>query len=78
MVRWGKLHVGFYDKEGYIRIYFFRGRFSSEMYCAHYSLNSDNSLNERNTGTTLLPVEMGHEIAKHSDKIITYLMLKRK
>lgn len=78
MTRWGKLHVGFYDKDSYIRIYFFRGHANREMYCAHYSLNSDNSLNECNMGTTLLPAEMWHEIAKHSDKIITYLMLKRK
>lgn len=71
--KWGKLHV--YLKEDYVRVYFFVGM---TMYCAHYALNSDNSLNERNMGTTLLPALMWHEIAKHSDKIITYLMLKRK
>jgi len=74
-LKWGKLHVYLHDRQGYIRVYYF---VKMTMYCAHYTLNSDNSLNESNQGTTLLPAEMWHEVAKHSDKIITYLMLKRK
>jgi hypothetical protein len=73
--KWGKLSVYVYDKDNYVRIYYWK---KMTMFSAHYTLNSDNSLNESNQGKTLLPAEMWHEVAKHSDKIITYLMLKRK
>lgn len=69
--KWGKLSVYLYDE--YVRVYFWEG---SKMYHAEYSLNKDGSLAERNSCGKLLPSRMWHELNAHSDKIITYLMLK--
>lgn len=70
--KWGKLHV--YTSGEYLRVYWWN---RMKMYAVKLKLNDDNSLHMHDYNY-LMPSEMWHEIAKHSDKIITYLMLKRK
>lgn len=69
---WGKLHV--YVRGDVLRVYWFDRRM--QIYAVHLKLNSDNSLHmfEYNY---LMPAQMWHDIAAQSDRIITYLMLRR-
>jgi hypothetical protein len=69
---WGKCYVYLY--EDFVRVYSYVGGGTST--CAEYTLNSDNSLAERNTKDKLIPSAYWHELRKHEHKIITYLMLK--
>lgn len=69
--RWGKLHV--YTNGEQLRAYWWHG---TKMYVVSLKLNSDNSLHMYKYDY-LMPSEMWHDIAAQSDKIITYLMLKR-
>jgi len=48
------------------------------MYRVRCTLNSDNSLCVANDSGKLLPAMFWHHLGGQSDKIITYLMLKRK
>lgn len=69
--RWGKLNV--YTKENHLRVYWWN---NMNMYVVSFKLNSDNSLHMYDYDY-LMPSQMWHDIAAQSDKIITYLMLKR-
>lgn len=71
--RWGKLRL--YPQDGtYLRAYWWN---NMQMHVVSFKLNSDNSLHMYGTAK-LMPAQMWHDIAAQSDKIITYLMLKRK
>lgn len=71
--KWGKLHV--YTRDEHLRVYWFNHH--TRLHAVHLKLNSDNSLHMY-AYDYLMPSEMWHDIAAQSDKIITYLMLKRK
>ena len=71
---WGKLHA--YPTDGtYLRIYYW---VRMKMYRVQCTLNRDNSLCVKNGTDKLLPSMFWHHLGEQSDKIITYLMLKRK
>lgn len=72
--KWGKLNVYTYGKEDHIQVYWWK---RMKMHRVKLKLNSDNSLHMFEYDY-LMPSEMWHDIAAQSDKIITYLMLKRK
>ena len=71
--KWGDRHVYVYRDRQHVQIYWWQ---RMKMYKVKLKINSDNSLHMFDYDY-LMPVMMWHEIAKHSDKIITYLMLKR-
>lgn len=73
-LRWGKLHVYTYADNDNLRVYWWH---HMKMYMVQLKLNSDNSLHMYDYNY-LMPAQMWHDIAAQSDKIITYLMLKRK
>lgn len=70
--KWGKLHV--YARDDYLRVYWFD--WVSKIHAVHLKLNSDNSLHMFEYDY-LMPSQMWHDIAAQSDRIITYLMLRR-
>lgn len=70
--KWGKLHV--YTNGEHLRVYWWK---RMKMYAVKLKLNDDNSLHMYEYNY-LMPSEMWHDIAAQSDKLITYLMLKRK
>lgn len=71
-LKWGKLHVYLYDT--FIRVYYWDAHRFYQTECV---LNSDNSLHVTNKSDKLLPAMYWHSLDEQSDKIITYLMLKR-
>lgn len=70
---WGELHVYAYRADNHIQVYWWKGM---EMFRVKLKLNSDNSVHMYDYNY-LMPSQMWHDIAAQSDKIITYLMLRR-
>jgi hypothetical protein len=72
--RWGKLRLYTHGDNDNLRAYWWN---NMEMHVVSFKLNDDNSLHMYGNDK-LIPAQMWHDIAAQSDKIITYLMLKRK
>ena len=71
--KWGKLSV--YTNDDHLTIYYW---VKMKMYVVRCTLNRDNSLCVACDNGKLLPSMFWHHLGEQSDKIITYLMLKRK